>query len=1475
VPDPSYAPIITPAQAKLQAFARARLAQNTPAAPTQPNLPGRGPLTDVDATQSVQQPSPNVGIAGLPYNVPGLATPTQPSRFGPEPRTSPDQITYSPQQQAQIAARGPRPPQSLADIAQNVGRSGLAVASVPVQAAYDVASGVVKGARMTYGESRSQSRPHGVPGEYAANHPELQPTGLVESLATGFTSPPPASASSLALLALPGMGAADRLMIGGAAEGLPQVLKSAGTALNKMAGKPLTVREAAINELRKMPRGAIGKEPPTGATPLQARMSKALMLVQQQDAESAARIGRPPIVNPLNEQVIPLKQYLQANDIPFTTRGSGDTQVVEFSDAAKQELGKAIRSGEVSVAYTGRAYRAMIPVGGDEMQPVFGLRYSGLPTPNAELQAAKGELADLPRGAIGLPVGPEAKPPAPKLTPATAPTGGIADMAKAETGEPLQLQGYRSEVIGGQSQREGVSYALHPNYAAAEGKAAALPATLLRKLVSLKNPLVVDGVQGELLDTWAAQGDKEAMRLVKIPDQHGAPPPGWYREADAYIAKKAASLGHDGIFYRAPLARAEVVELPRGGFELPAGPEGKPPAPTGGIADMAKTVDEAFGPSAAGTPPTGSPPKPPTMTGAVPPPPVTQGAYGPVGGGTPPGVPPGGTAGAVPPAAGVPGGYRSVDELKQAIIASLDLAGPARKALEGLKSEELSRRLGMSAHLFEGDIGANTMRQFGRNLAGPLAPAAVELPELGLKPAEYDSLINHLKTVDFQPVTGFTPHAGGVDQLAILRTSKALNKVLLNQVPQENELRLLEAAYGPEFVQAILNKRPLWEKLQIITARIINAPREILASMDFSAPFRQGAVLSVAHPKEFWGSFVPGIKAIASDKQFGAVMDSIYANPWYKDMVDSKLYLPDPRSIASGVAGAEEQFPKSFAESIPGLKQMVGASNRAYVGYLNKLRSDTFANIVKGWEEGGNIVLKEDKRLLADFINKATGRGNLGPLNRIAPLMNTVFFSPRFAASRVELLGALTGPSGLASKEAAKTILAAASGGIGLLAMAHYFGKASVELDPRSTDFMKIRVGEQRIDLWGGFQPWIRLAAQEVTGQRKAQGSDQIRDVSRIQTAWNFTRGKFGPAAALTADVVTGKTFTGQPVTPGGEAQNMLVPFGVQDVTQGAQLAGGKGGAIGSLSLVGVGVQSPKGVTSYQDIVSRQKFNMPYKDLGKDDKRTVDADPRVVAAQAQQAPPEFNAKEYAKGAWAQLATRKGELETGLRKAIDDGVSGKNLTKAVQEFKSARFQAAKALITPEMTAARAYPATQVRDILAEQYWGANAPQSAVTGGPDFAARDAARATVLAQARAAGVPLAYITQKGPNTYLGDKQYTDPKVKQLLTSYETDQETLKPYWEVAALNPNNKAMVAFQNKRREQMFDFNNGDNDIRKALIRWGYRKAPGQQAVSAPGYLPQSRPAGSAGPSYAPIITPAQQKLQAFTRQRLQTAGATP
>ncbi|GAG96283.1 unnamed protein product, partial [marine sediment metagenome] len=166
-------------------------------------------------------------------------------------------------------------------------------------------------------------------------------------------------------------------------------------------------------------------------------------------------------------------------------------------------------------------------------------------------------------------------------------------------------------------------------------------------------------------------------------------------------------------------------------------------------------------------------------------------------------------------------------------------------------------------------------------------------------------------------------------------------------------------------------------------------------------------------------------------------------------------------------------------------------------------------------------------------------------------------------------------------KEAMKSVIKFVSTGIGILSLAKLAG-ADVETDPTSADFGKIRIGNVRWDIWGGYQQWIRFAAQMITGRVKSSTTGKVRELkagefpyqSRLDWASRFIQSKFAPVPALGADLLRGESIIGEPLDLGTAAYENLTPIYMQDLAEAVDEMGVVGiPAVGIPGFFGIGTQ--------------------------------------------------------------------------------------------------------------------------------------------------------------------------------------------------------------------------------------------------------------------------------------------------------------
>lgn len=417
--------------------------------------------------------------------------------------------------------------------------------------------------------------------------------------------------------------------------------------------------------------------------------------------------------------------------------------------------------------------------------------------------------------------------------------------------------------------------------------------------------------------------------------------------------------------------------------------------------------------------------------------------------------------------------------------------------------------------------------------------------------------------VDFEPIRGSLDQSDVDNLFDVIKGNPKLSeweKINASQglvklfdkkggsIPTEGELKLLTDSFGQEFTDAILSNRSLWQKTLNTAGQALNIPRSLSTTLDLSAPFRQGVFL-VGRPKKFGSAFVSMLKSAVSEKAYQGVIDEIASRPTYNLMKEHKLALTD---LAASMSNREEAIMSSMVEKIP----LVRNSNRAYTTFLTKLRADVFDDFVRMGEKLG---LADDPKFLksaADYTNTATGRGNIGAFEKAAPILNGLFFSPRLLYSRLSLLN----PVYYAKlqlqvrQQALKDLFVFAGAAATTLGLAKLAG-SDVGTDPRSADFGKIKIGNTRLDIFGGFQQDIVAATRLLTGETVSSTTGQLNFLgqgykaqTRNDIIGNFLKNKLAPVPSFVTTLLSGKGSDGQPLDIKSELGQKLIPMFLQDL---------------------------------------------------------------------------------------------------------------------------------------------------------------------------------------------------------------------------------------------------------------------------------------------------------------------------------------
>lgn len=557
-------------------------------------------------------------------------------------------------------------------------------------------------------------------------------------------------------------------------------------------------------------------------------------------------------------------------------------------------------------------------------------------------------------------------------------------------------------------------------------------------------------------------------------------------------------------------------------------------------------------------------------------------------------VRPNATGSAAPTPAAAPTNPDAVRKVTDAIKA----ARPLRKEQDAIYRAGRRERIQQSVAAREGTSGEAGFRT-------EMGPLAGEHPKV-----EFQSIREQVGQDDIDSLFNTVRDYEGISDFEKIRARQGLAKLFGEgenggRVPQKSELALLRKVFGGDFADAA-ERGSLGSRAWKTMLDYLNVPRSIMSSFDLSAPLRQG-IFFATRPKQWGPAFREMFKYAASEKAYEGLEASLRQRPTFELMNDSGLAITD---LSSSIGSREEQFASNAAERIPGIGRVVRASGRAYTGFLVKLRADVFDDLVSRATKLGLDVEGDDKlaRSIAGFVNAGTGRGNfksaIGGAVQGTPhavgsaaeeakdLLNAFFFSPRLIASRMTLLNPAyyVRQPAFVRKEALKSMLAFAGAATGVASLAGLAG-ANVETDARSSDFGKIRVRNTRFDPYGGFQQYVRMAAQLGSGEYKSATGGAVRQLgvgykamTRYDILLRQAESKEAPIASFITDILRQQDYRGKPVDVPMEVADRFTPMVISDLYE----LGQEDPALlplGSLSVFGVGVQTFKRGSKRRNVI--------------------------------------------------------------------------------------------------------------------------------------------------------------------------------------------------------------------------------------------------------------------------------------------------
>lgn len=468
------------------------------------------------------------------------------------------------------------------------------------------------------------------------------------------------------------------------------------------------------------------------------------------------------------------------------------------------------------------------------------------------------------------------------------------------------------------------------------------------------------------------------------------------------------------------------------------------------------------------------------------------------------------------------------------------------------------------------------------------------------------------------------------------------------ELKAQNRLREAKRKALEAMAQYHLDNLTGIEKAWDYASEFMHLSRAVMTSMDMSALGNQGALTALSRPirsakilkeiaavlqsqmdtskifsKEKYTSIEDFFTGIDSQQAEFNYMEKLRSGKWGEMKIKAGLAL---LGSEQEITKQEEVFQGRWGKYVPG----VALSSRVYTMMLNGLRSALFDAMAEGHFVEGKMTLEEAK-LLASFVNITTGRSDLAGMPGVgqylkrletnSAILNTVFFAPRFVAARFQYLAMpfyLPFAGGGVSKawNIKKQIYTEMGRTVGSYMMVLFAvsllsemfwddedeDRPTIGLDPTTSDFGKVKIGDTRIDFGGGILQSMVFLSRLGLGRRGDQVfGEGFKPMTRAELIKDYIRTKMAPipgyfwtAADDWKDPVgqVKDEILGYKVHPVvGTGVRLFIPLTLQNMVEVTYEHGVAGLPLAAMSFLGVriGTYGPKTKYAYSTTDERSK----------------------------------------------------------------------------------------------------------------------------------------------------------------------------------------------------------------------------------------------------------------------------------------------